>query len=79
MSTKRLGGVVTGALAAWVALRVASYLVRRGIAAVRFGFYVVTLQLHRRCPDCKTRIHHDARVCRYCGFRRRPKPRRRRR
>jgi hypothetical protein len=79
MSTKRVTGVVAGALAAWVALRVASYMVRRCVAAARFGFHIMTLQFHRRCPDCKTRIHHDARVCSHCGFRRRPEPRRRRR
>jgi hypothetical protein len=83
MRTKRILGVVAaalvGALMARAALRVVAYLARRGLAAARFGFYVLTLQLYRRCPDCKAYIHHDARTCRHCGFRRRPKPRTRRR
>jgi len=78
MRTKRtqgaVAGVLAGALAVWVGLRVAAYVARRCIAAVRFGFQVVTLQLYRRCPDCKTYIHHDAHVCRHCGFRRRREP-----
>jgi hypothetical protein len=83
MRTKRILGVVTAVLlatlTAWAALRAVAYVARRALAAARFGFYVLTLQLYRRCPDCKAYIHHDARTCRHCGFRRRPKPRRRRR
>jgi hypothetical protein len=83
MRTKRAPGVVAavlaGVLAAWVVVRVTAYTVRRGVAAARFAFHVLTLQLYRRCPDCKAYMHHDAHVCRHCGFRRRPKPRRRRR
>ncbi|HTX45445.1 MAG TPA: hypothetical protein VMD48_04160 [Solirubrobacteraceae bacterium] len=78
MRTKRTLGVVAAVLLALLtargALRVAAYLARRSLAAARFGFYLLTLQLYRRCPDCKAHIHHDARVCRHCGFRRRPKP-----
>jgi hypothetical protein len=74
---KRTLGVVAamlaGALTAWVALGALAYTVRRGVAALRFGFYVATLQLYRRCPDCKSYIHHDARLCRRCGFRLRPR------
>jgi ribosomal protein L40E len=78
MSTKgtlgMVAGVLAGALAALAVLRAVLYTVRRGVAAVRFGFFVLTLQLYRRCPDCKALIHHDAHVCRRCGFRLRPKP-----
>ncbi len=78
MSSKGTLGMVAaalaGALAALAALRALLYMVRRGVAAVRFGFLVVTLQLYRRCPDCKSYIHHDARLCRRCGFRLRPRP-----
>jgi hypothetical protein len=78
MSTKgtlgMVAGVLAGGLAALAVLRTVLYSVRRGVAAVRFGFFVLTLQLFRRCPDCKALIHHDARVCRRCGFRLRPKP-----
>jgi len=72
MRTKRVAVGLAGALAAWAALRALAYTVRRGIAAARFGFFVMTLQLFRRCPDCKAFIHHDARLCRRCGFRLRP-------
>jgi hypothetical protein len=78
MGTKRTLGTVAaglaGALAAWVALRAVAYAARRVLAAVRFGFYVATLQLYRRCPDCKSFIHRDAHLCRGCGFRLRPRP-----
>jgi hypothetical protein len=73
MRTRPIVAVVGGLVAAWVALRASLYTVRRALAAVRFGFYVATLQLYRRCPDCKSYIHHDARRCRRCGFRLRPK------
>jgi hypothetical protein len=83
MRTKRILGVVAAVLVGtWMArgaMRVAAYVARRCLAAARFGFYVLTIQLYRRCPDCKAYIHHDARTCRHCGFRRRPKPRSRRR
>jgi hypothetical protein len=78
MRTNRTLGAVAavlgGSLAAWVALRGFLYTVRRGVAAARFGFHVATLQLYRRCPDCKAYIHHDARLCRRCGFRLRSRP-----
>jgi hypothetical protein len=78
MSTKgtlaMVAGVLAGGLAALAVLRAVLYTVRRGVAAVRFGFFVLTLQLYRRCPDCKAFIHHDAHVCRRCGFRLRPRP-----
>jgi hypothetical protein len=78
MSTKGtlgiVAGVLAGGLAALAVLRAVLYTVRRGVAAVRFGFFVLTLQLYRRCPDCQTLIHHDARLCRRCGFRLRPRP-----
>jgi uncharacterized paraquat-inducible protein A len=74
MRTKRLAAVIGGSVAAWAAARVSLYTVRRAIAAARFGFYVATLQLYRRCPDCKAYIHHDARLCRRCGFRLRARP-----
>jgi ribosomal protein L40E len=74
MGTKRVAAVIGGSVAAWAGVRAFVYTVRRGIAAARFGFFVATLQLYRRCPDCKAYIHHDARLCRRCGFRLRPKP-----
>jgi hypothetical protein len=78
MGSKRtlgmVAGVLAGGLAAVAVLRAVRYAVRRCVAAVRFGFFVVTLQLYRRCPDCKAFIHHDAHVCRRCGFRLRPRP-----
>jgi predicted amidophosphoribosyltransferase len=40
----------------------------------RFGLRVVTLRANRRCPDCKTKIRRDARVCGSCGFRLRDEP-----
>jgi Zn finger protein HypA/HybF involved in hydrogenase expression len=74
MRTRPVVAVLGGLVAAWVALRACLYTVRRGLAAARFGFYVATLQLYRRCPDCKSYIHHHARLCRRCGFRLGPKP-----
>jgi hypothetical protein len=64
-----------GLLGGWVATRVALSGLRAARGTARFAFAVLTLRLYRRCPDCKTFVHHDARVCRYCGYRRRPGPR----
>jgi hypothetical protein len=68
-----------GALAAiavivggWVGTRLFLWGARRTRHAVRFGFAVVTLRLLRRCPDCKSLIRADARVCKHCAYRTAP-------
>jgi hypothetical protein len=51
----------------------------RAIRVCRLGYRIATLTLFRRCPDCATLIHTEARVCRHCGFRlQAPLPERRR-
>jgi hypothetical protein len=62
---------VVAALAAREGLRLFLRGVRIAIGGVRFGYAAATLQLIRRCPDCRRLIRRDARVCRHCGYRRR--------
>lgn len=70
----RRWAVVVGGTSAiagvWIASRI--FLRAAGIAvrAVRFAFAAATFRLYRRCPDCRTLIRADARVCRHCGYRR---------
>ena len=62
-------GAVIGALSGWIAVRVFLRAVRTGLRIARYAFAVITLRLYRRCPDCKALHRADARVCRYCGYR----------
>jgi hypothetical protein len=59
------GGIVVGG-------KVASVGARRALRSAKFAGRVATLTLYRRCPDCATLIHADARCCRHCGHRIRP-------
>jgi hypothetical protein len=63
-------GAVLAAIAARGALRVLTRAVRIGMGAARFAFAAATLQLLRRCPDCRKLIRRECRVCRHCGWRR---------
>jgi ribosomal protein L32 len=63
----------------WIGTRLFLWGARRARRAVRFGFALVTFRLLRRCPDCKSLIRADARVCKHCGYRRPPRGRRARR
>jgi hypothetical protein len=67
-------GGVAGALAAVVgavvSFRVALRCVRMALDSGRVAFAVLTLQLYRRCPDCRRWIRGDSRVCWRCGWRR---------
>jgi hypothetical protein len=68
-----LGGAVGALLAARVAragIRVFLRAVGIALGGVRFGYAAVTLQLFRRCPDCRRLLRADARVCRHCGWQR---------
>ncbi len=60
-----LGGVAAAIAGAWVAFVAA----RHGTRAVRFAYRAATFQLHRRCPDCGTKMWADARLCVRCGHR----------
>jgi hypothetical protein len=60
-----VGGIVVGG-------KLASVGARRAVRSARFAGRVATLTLYRRCPDCATLIHTDARRCRHCGHRIRP-------
>ena len=64
----------TAAIGASCAARIALRTIGRYLAMARFGLRVVTLRANRRCPDCKTKIRRDARVCGSCGFRLRDEP-----
>jgi hypothetical protein len=44
-------------------------LLRAGRTGVRWLWRVAALRLYRGCPDCRRRVHADARVCRHCGYR----------
>jgi RNA polymerase subunit RPABC4/transcription elongation factor Spt4 len=50
---------------------------RRGALSrsARFTWRVLALRIYRSCPDCRRRVHADARVCSHCGFRLRSAPR----
>jgi hypothetical protein len=61
-----------GAVLAAVAARIAYRSATRAIRTARTVFLAATFQLNRRCPDCKSKIRRDARVCGHCGFRLRP-------
>jgi hypothetical protein len=67
-----LGGAL-GALAAGVGAVIGARTLMRamriGLGFARFWYGLFTLQLTRRCPDCRRLIHGDARVCRHCGWR----------
>jgi hypothetical protein len=72
-----LGGVLAGAAGAVVAAFAARAGFRVFLRAVRIGrgfgwfcYAAATLQLLRRCPDCRRLIRRDCRVCRHCGWRR---------
>jgi hypothetical protein len=75
---RRAAALVAAVLAAWAAaegavfgFRVFRRAVRIALGFARFWYAAGTLQLLRRCPDCRRLIVRDARVCRHCGWRRR--------
>jgi hypothetical protein len=77
-TVRRAAAWVAGALAAWAvaagalfSLRVLRRAVRIGLGFARFWYVAATLQLLRRCPDCRRLIVRDARTCRHCGWHRR--------
>jgi hypothetical protein len=76
-SVRRAAALVAAVLAAWAAAEGAVFgfrwfrrAVRIGLGFVRVCYAAATLQLLRRCPDCRRLIVRDARVCRHCGWRR---------
>jgi hypothetical protein len=73
------GALIAGVVALLGSAVAARRVAVRAIRAFRLGYRIVTLSLFRRCPDCATLIHTEARVCRHCGFRlQEPLPGRRR-
>lgn len=70
----RAAGIFGGVLAAVGGVFVALVALRHSLRAARFGYRAVTLQLHRRCPDCGGKLWADARLCVRCGHRLRPAP-----
>jgi hypothetical protein len=75
MAIGTLAGVAAALVAAVVArgsLRVCLRAGRIALGGLRIGYAAATLQLLRRCPDCRRLIRRDARACRHCGWRRRP-------
>jgi hypothetical protein len=73
----KAGAIMGGLLATWVGvvavrngLRVIMRWVQLSVGFGRFWYLAGTLQLLRRCPDCRRAIVRDARVCRHCGWRR---------
>jgi hypothetical protein len=74
---RRTAALVAALLAAWAAAEGAVFGFRWfrravwiGLGGVRVCYFAATLQLLRRCPDCRRLIVSDARVCRHCGWRR---------
>ena len=69
-------GAAAGAVLATIAARgVVRGLVRAariGIGFAWFCYAAATLQLLRRCPDCRKLIRRECRACRHCGWRRSP-------
>lgn len=73
----KTGAIMAAAIGAWAgfvaargAWRVLMRWLRLGVGFGRFWYLAGTLQLSRRCPDCRRVIVRDARVCRHCGWRR---------
>jgi hypothetical protein len=64
-------GAVGAAIAARGAFRLLARAVRIGLGFAWFCYAAATLQLLRRCPDCRKLIRRECRVCRHCGWRRR--------
>lgn len=65
-----LGGVAAAIAGVWFALLA----LKHGGRAARFGYRAATFQLHRRCPDCGSKLWADARLCVRCGHRLAPAP-----
>jgi hypothetical protein len=67
-------GALIGAVVAWWAgsIAVGTAIRAAGLAlgAAQFGWRVMTLNLWRRCSDCRARVDARARVCRRCGHQR---------
>jgi hypothetical protein len=63
-------GAVLAAVAARGAVRILLRATRIGIGFAWFCYATATLQLLRRCPDCRKLIRRECRVCRHCGWRR---------
>lgn len=57
-----IGAVVSG--------RVAVRIARMALDGARVVFAAITLQLYRRCPECRRWVRGDARVCWRCGWKR---------
>jgi len=75
-SVRRATALIAALVGVWAAaegavfgFRVFRRAVRIGIGFARFWYAAGTLQLLRRCPDCRRLIVRDARVCRHCGWR----------
>ena len=64
-----VAGVLSGLFAARLGTRVARHYARVATSAAVYVLRAATFTLHRRCPDCHSRIDARARVCRRCGFR----------
>ncbi len=62
-----LGSLVSGELGP-VELVVALIPIGIAVMLVRAGKRNTTNAPAKGCPDCRTRVPHDARVCRHCGY-----------
>jgi hypothetical protein len=72
-----IGGLIAGLIgivAGWLGAKLLVHGIRTARRATRFAYATATFRLYRRCPDCKSLIRADAWVCRYCGYRRPPRP-----
>jgi hypothetical protein len=65
-----LGAVLAAVVGAVVSGRVAVRIARMALDGARVAFAALTLQLYRRCPDCRRWVRGDARVCWRCGWKR---------
>jgi hypothetical protein len=77
-SVRRAAALIAAVVGAWAVaegavfgFRVFRRAVGIALGTVRVCYVAATLQLLRRCPDCRRLIVRDARVCRHCGWRRR--------
>jgi hypothetical protein len=60
-----VAGVAIGAV---VGGRIALRCARMALDGARVVYAAFTLQLYRRCPDCRRWVRGDARVCSRCGW-----------
>jgi hypothetical protein len=72
-----IGGLIAGLIliiGGWLGAKLLLRGIRTARRATRFAYATATFRLYRRCPDCKSLIRSDAKVCRHCGYRRAPRP-----